>query len=129
MPQSVLSDGAYWSWGGFNPDNPLIKGAATHDIDLEEFLNIVVHMNKGNEYSIKDIITYEANVDGAVHLGRPTSEKHKELADQKTSTSAYLGVFPAFLVELKEIASVVLKGVKPLRDKVEADCPFWKKEA
>jgi hypothetical protein len=128
-PQSVLSDGVWWSWGHFNPDNPFQQGAATCDVNLEEFLNIIVHMKEGNEYSIRDIITYEANVDGAVHLGGPRGEKQKKLADPKISTSAYLGVFPAFLVELKEICSVVLKGVKPLKDKVEADYPFWKKEA
>jgi hypothetical protein len=126
-PHSIPNDATWWSWGGYNPDNSLQQGAATRDVDLDEFLKIIVHKNNGKEYSIKDIITYEANVDGAVHLGVPWNERHKELAN--SVSAAYLGVFPAFLVEIKQIASVVIKSVKPLGAKVEAACPIWKKEA
>jgi len=72
-------------------------------------------LSNGKEYSIKDIILYEANVMGGVHAGSPESEKDEIL---KKLEGLFVGGYRPSLRQLKAIARVVLKALKPLRESI-----------
>jgi hypothetical protein len=101
---------------GLDPDTAS-PGKTICEVDLEKFLNTTVLVKDGKEYSIRDIVTYEANVDGGVHLGSPKEQAHKEIID--INKSILIGGYSPLLRQLKSIGRVVLKGLKPLREDVQ----------
>ena len=92
-------------------------GKTICEVDLEKFLKTTILVKDGKEYSVRDVVAYEANVDGGVHLGSPEEQAHKEIID--INKSILIGGYSPLLRQLKSIGRVVLKGLKPLRDDVQ----------
>lgn len=60
-----------------NPECPLSPGMVHERVSRDVFLNKTVLTFEGREFSIKDVIKYEAEAMGAIHLESPIKEKHR----------------------------------------------------
>jgi hypothetical protein len=74
-----------------------------------------------NEFpiAVKDVIRYVAHVKGAVHAGEPKNDQERALIHM--ATAMQIGGFDPGVRSLLAIARVVLKGLRPLRELIEAD--------
>jgi len=92
------------------------RPAKSATLSRDQFLKAIVLARAGKRYTIRDLIKFEANIMGGVHAGSPRTEKEKAL---KEINSIYeIMDTRGSLVQLKAIARVVLKAVKPLRDRI-----------
>jgi hypothetical protein len=78
-----------------------------------------------HEYSVKDLILYVANVKGGIHAGTPRDDREAVL--EKAGSQIRVGGFDPSVYALFGIAEVVLKGLEPLRQRVEADVSLQNK--
>lgn len=99
---------------GLDPDTSR-PGKKKIQINRDNFLKTPILLVKGREYSIRDIIQYEAHMMGAVHAGLPKSDKDEIL---KKIENLSVGGYRTSLRQLKAIARVVLKALKPLKDSI-----------
>ena len=86
-------------------------------VDTRDFLKTPVYVYKGTRYTVKSIVKYAAEVYGGVHAGKPKTEQERNIAFGKISIE--IGNVPAYIYQLKPIARVVLKALKPLKEAVE----------
>jgi len=87
-------------------------GKVPTGLTRDEFFKIIVLRIKGKEYTIRDVILFEANIIGAFHYGMEQSEKDKilKILDDQMS----FGGYPSSLLQLKAIGRVVLKALDTL---------------
>jgi hypothetical protein len=88
----------------------LFPNLKTKKVKLKEFLSTHLGLASKTELTVKDIIKYEANVKGGVHLGSPRKDVEKEI-DQEIF---YVGGLRFTLRQLTSIARVTLEALKPL---------------
>lgn len=121
IPKKIPNDfieSNFWSWqDGVDPNS----GLATihrHTVNRDQFFKVIVMLIEGHQYSIKEIILFEANVMGGVHAGSPKCDKEcilKEFGPVLT-----IGGLTSHLRQLKSIARVILKTITPLKTAVKA---------
>lgn len=114
----VMESGpVFWSLqDGLDPNTSLVERARVN-VTRDKLLATPVLMVKGVKYSVRDVILYEANVMGGVHAGSPTQVREHALAGVR---NIYIGGDTrASLRQLKSIARVILKGIRPLHDAVK----------
>jgi hypothetical protein len=108
-----------WSMeDGFDPESAL-AGVQPQEVTRDGLLARVIMRHKGEDVTVKDLILHAANVKGAVHLGVPKTAKEKALSDLASSIS--IGGYGAGIRALQAIGRVVLKGLDPLRRRIEND--------
>jgi len=86
-------------------------------VNRDQLFKAVLSTINGQEYSLKDIVLFEANVMGGVHAGTPKSEKENVL--KLIGDTLSIGGYSSSLRQLKAVGKVVLKGLKDLRQAVE----------
>ena len=86
-------------------------------VNRDQFFKTVVTRVNEHEYSIREIVLFEANVVGAVHAGLP--KKDKEHVLQEVDRHISIGGYASSLRQLLAIARVILKALAPLRDAVQ----------
>jgi hypothetical protein len=89
----------------------------TQSVTRDEFFKTVVMMYHGQEFTVRDVILFEANIAGGVHIGDPRNKAEEKLAILNSWVKSAEGRIT--LRQLKSIARVVLVALKPLRDQVE----------
>ena len=65
----------------------------------------------GKTYNVRDIISFEANVMGGVHAGKPDTE---EAAIAQIAETLSVGGYRASLRQLQAIARITLRALAPL---------------
>jgi hypothetical protein len=101
---------------GIDPDTaPPFKRQM--EINRDQFFKIVPLIVKDRQYTIRDIILFEANVMGGVHAGSAKEDKSRVL--QKINDTLSIGGYRASLRQLKAIGRVVLKALTPLKEEIE----------
>jgi hypothetical protein len=102
----------------FDPEVAQVFGADPIVVSKDQLLAREVMVFQGHRITAKDLIDFEAHVQGAVHAGRPKGQKEpalKDLADQLRT-----GNLPQGLRTLRAIARVTLRSLEPLRQAVES---------
>ncbi|MEV8023422.1 hypothetical protein [Microbacterium sp. NPDC080220] len=92
----------------------------TERANLRRFLSTPAGHLYSEPVSVRDMIDYFANVNGAVHLGKPKS-RFEEVVQQfvvstRMSTSLWTGT-------LRHIAIVSIRALRPLIEQIEANPP------
>lgn len=82
-------------------------------VSRDTFFATKVQLSRGQELTIQDIILYQANVAGGVHLSDPRTIQEQTIALNEDSITI-LGLAPG-LQQLKAIGRVILKALTPLR--------------
>lgn len=90
---------------------------AIREIGLNEFLNITVLTLNDREFTIRNIIQFEANARGAVHFGPPKGREQEEIA--MINRQLILGGYTPSSRQLRSIGRVVLKALRPLREAID----------
>ncbi|OGW33706.1 MAG: hypothetical protein A2X58_04160 [Nitrospirae bacterium GWC2_56_14] len=92
-------------------------GKQVSQLTRDQFFKVAVLAINGKEYTIRDVILFEANIMGGVHAGMPKSEAEiilKTLNDQMS-----IGGYASSLRQLKAIGRVVLKALDPLTQNIK----------
>jgi hypothetical protein len=97
---------------GLDPDTA-IPGKRRYAASRDQFFQTVVTIVNDHQYTVRELVLFEANVMGAVHAGSPKTDKEHALK-QVDSTIA-VGGYASSLRQLQAIARVVLKALSPLR--------------
>jgi hypothetical protein len=116
----VLSSGPtfYALQDAFDPETVLVANARIADVDRDELLRRGIVLMDGLWFSVADIVTYVAHVEGAVHRGQPRDNKQRALA----ATSIRIGGYDSPVVRsLLAVARVVARGLEPLEARIRAD--------
>jgi len=116
----VLSTGPtfYALEDAFDPETVLVANARIADVDRHELLGRRIVLLDGVWFSVADIVTYVAHVEGAVHRGQPRDSKQRALA----ATSIRIGGYDSPVVRsLLAVARVVARGLEPLEARIRAD--------
>lgn len=112
LPKDFPAPTFWTAQDGLDPDTA-IPSKRRFTASRDQFFQTVVTIVNGHQYSVREIILFEANVMGAVHAGSPKSEKEHALK-QVDSTIA-VGGYASSLRQLQAIGRVVLKTLSPLR--------------
>ncbi len=106
----------FWSeQDGLDPDTaPPFKQRTI--VDRDRFFQTIVTVANGHRYSVRDVVQFEANIMGGVHAGSPQTEKEAVLKSIDSSIS--VGGYASSLRQLKAIARVILKALKPIRQAI-----------
>jgi len=120
LVKPTAEDGnSLWSiQDGLDPDTaPPMKRRKS--LSRDQFFHEIVAHVFGRQYSIREILLFEANVSGAVHAGAPKTDKERALAE----VAGWLGIggYPMALRQLQAVGRVALKALAPLRAAVEAE--------
>ncbi|MDM9583534.1 hypothetical protein [Nostoc sp. GT001] len=86
-------------------------------VSRDKFFKTVVTIVNQHEYSIREVVLFEANVVGAVHAGSPKKEKEHVL--HEVDCHIAVGGYASSLRQLLAIARVILKTLEPLRDAIQ----------
>jgi len=105
------------SWNTIVP-NEIIKG--TRIVNLDDFLATFLFYYRKYAYSVKDIISFGANVLGGVHAGDPSEEGELYLLElyKMRADDANILLFAA-----KAICQVTLKGLEPIMKAISRHTP------
>lgn len=111
-------DQGIWSvQDGLDPNT-----AAPHRTRLsqnrDQFLSRCIAQADGHRLSVRDVINFEAHVDGGVHAGLPKNEAEKALFAY--SKFIQLEGQAIALRQLRAIARVTLRALEPLKASVES---------
>jgi hypothetical protein len=110
----ILSNGQNKNWfllDGFDPETGR-PGRENSFVSIDRLLSATVIRVNSNNYSVKDIIKYEANIKGGVHSGKVQNEKEQTLEDIKCFFNISGGQPSRY--QLQAIGRVVLKGLNEL---------------
>lgn len=88
---------------------------STH-LNRDPFLGLPIGRVQGEDYSVKDIISFVANVAGGVHAGSPKNAKDEAL--NKLKELYFFSELSILLQHLRSIGRIILEALRPLRDKV-----------
>jgi hypothetical protein len=97
---------------GLDPDSshsPHARATLTRD----QFLKMIVMTIGSRDYSLREVILFEANVMGGVHAGTPKEDKEKVLDALGSSMS--VGGYRSSLRQLQAVGRVILKALGELR--------------
>jgi len=86
------------------------------DISPSHFLKLIAQIVRDSPVTIREVISYGANIQGGVHVGKPQGKDklvHTEL--EKIKNYSFGGAIPS-LRQLIPITKIVLEGLKPLYD-------------
>lgn len=83
----------------------------------DEFFSTVVATVKGKCITVKDIIKFEANISGGVHIDTPKKENEIILSEISQKFLIFGHRIP--LRQLKSIAKVILKSLIPLKNAIQ----------
>jgi hypothetical protein len=119
-PAPAASEAAHWHLGSLDPDTQA-GGGTIEDLSLDRFLQVPVMYFGLDRVTVGDVITLAANVRGGVHRGKAETRQHKLVEAYRLKVS--LGDTPVELTALIPIASVVLKGLRPLREIASREMP------
>jgi len=100
---------------GLDPDTRP-PGSPSKAINLDGFLGHKVLYVRGHWYSVRDIIKHASDAAGGVHRTDNPRDQHKMIAGY--SAGFGIGGLPAAIRQLKAIARVTLKGLRPLIDAI-----------
>ena len=103
---------------GLDPDTAP-PGRSSKELTRDQFLAFTVLKVRDSEFSVRDVIKFEANVMGGIHSGSPKEAKEQVLAELDRIFE--LGGHRASLRQLMAIGRVVLKGLEPLQLSVELE--------
>ncbi|MEP7101454.1 MAG: hypothetical protein ABI781_13150, partial [Burkholderiales bacterium] len=82
-------------------------------VNRDRFLGHLVARTGGHQFTVRDVIRFEAHVDGAAHAGAPkTDEDHAMVAYSEANNVAGQA---ANVRQLRAIARVTLKALEPLK--------------
>ena len=101
---------------GLDPDTDSLNRKII-EIDKNAFLKRIILIRWGKEFTIRDIIKFEANAMGAIHLDKPNKEI-EGVADIGGLT-VRINDLRISSVQLVVISKVVLKALKPLLKEVQ----------
>jgi len=111
LPEPVISATLDGLHPGSAPWGPLMA-----ELNREQFLKVVLITIAGRDYTVRDVLLFEANVMGAVHAGRPKDDKEKAL--QAVDSWMSVGGYRPALKQLKDIGRVVIDALELLREDV-----------
>ena len=80
----------------------------------DQFLSKIIMLIYGMEISIKDVIKFEANVKGGVHLKNVLSKDEEKIMEFLANTISILGDRPTRRIQ-SSIGKSVIEGLKELR--------------
>jgi hypothetical protein len=102
----------------FDPRDSAVANARVAEVDREGLLARRILLLQGEWYSVKDIIKYVAQVEGAVHRGQPSDAKERALLESGIGIGGYDS--PA-VRSLFPVGRVVALGLEPLEARILAD--------
>ena len=117
----VLEDRpVYWSLeDALDPELDHPPGLqAPQDATRDQLLGRRVMVVKGQTVTVRDLIDQLAHIEGAVHSGSPREQREATL--KEASREVFVGGLPAGLRQVRAVGRVVLRGLAPLREAVEA---------
>jgi hypothetical protein len=82
-------------------------------------VSTVVILYQSHDVTVRDLVSHAANVQGAVHSGKPRDPKEEALSAMVARIQ--IGDYQAGVRSLQVIGRVVLKGLDPLRARIESD--------
>ena len=116
----IMSYGlTFWSLeDGIDPEFDQGTGMAVPlEATRDQLLARRVMVVNGKEITIRDLIDQLAHIEGGVHLTSPKEDKEKVL--KEVAQRVYVGGLPAGVRQVRSIATVVLRGLQPLKDAIE----------
>lgn len=93
-------------------------GKPQKTVNRDQFFATVLAVAGGKSHTLREIVLFEANVMGGVHVGSPKEEKEKVL--QAVNDAFAIGGYRNSLRQLQAVGRVVLRGLDPLRQAVIA---------
>lgn len=117
LPPGVPEPVVYSVQDGIDPDTspPFVTRRM---VTRDQLLGYVLAKVAGRSYSLREIVLFEAHVMGGVHAGTPKDDKERALSEIFNHVG--IGGHRASLRQLQAIGRVVLKGLEPLRQAIEA---------
>ncbi|MDT0608049.1 hypothetical protein [Croceitalea rosinachiae] len=100
------------SWSlqdGLDPETLITRGEII-DGTLDDFLSNIILIHNSEYLSVKDVITYAANVMGGVHAGKAKNTNHEIME----TISIKFGNIAAAANQIKSIGRVILRALEPL---------------
>lgn len=111
------SNPIFWALeDALDPDSPL--SYAPFDATRDQFLKRRVMRFSDNWITIRDVIDHLANIEGAVHSGKPKEERQRVL--QAVGRFYSRGGLPGVVSQVRLIGRITIRGLSPLRDAVVA---------
>lgn len=86
-------------------------------VNRDQLLEYPLVVVRGHIYTLREIVLFEANVMGGVHAGTPKAEKERALA--RINSHVAIQGARVSLRQLRAIGRIVLRGLQPLRTRVE----------
>ncbi|PZR97582.1 MAG: hypothetical protein DLM69_09560 [Candidatus Chloroheliales bacterium] len=110
---------AFWAiQDGFDPGTSL-RPRGLIEVNKEQLLQRLLIVENGQKLTVLDVIKYLAHVEGAVHIGTPSNDKEKALAE--LTKKATIGGYPPATRSIQAVARVVTEGLESLRKAVQRD--------
>lgn len=116
-PQSSVQPLMSFVGDGIDPE-ARVPGASIETVSVDGLGRVVVGTVRGAELTVRDVVTFEANVGGGVHLGSPKKLGHRVAAE--LGDSMFVDEVPATLHQLRVIGRIVVRGLDPLRQAILA---------
>jgi hypothetical protein len=113
-----------WSPGeSLSPDVQAPSSAATVDLTLDQFLARPVFVAFGQEVSVRELIKFMANNEGAVHMTRPDKPKAQALWDARWAhmRTGPDGMYGGLVHELIAVGRIALDGLNELRERIRTE--------
>jgi hypothetical protein len=111
----------FWSIeDGFDPDTSPPHIVTPMEVTLDQLLSRVVMLIEGREITVKDIVSQALYVVGGAHPPRAPKTATEGALE---GTGIWIAGYPAGLRPLLAIGRVIVKGLDPLRQRVEGDRP------
>ena len=105
-----------------DPESPLAY--APFDATRDQFLSRRVMRFSENWITVRDVIDQLANIEGAVHSGKPKEERHRVL--QAAGRFYSRDGLPGVVSQVRLIGRITVRGLSPLRDAVvDAGAATW----
>ena len=119
-----------WSPGEFLAPGPDADVASTVELNLKQFLAHTTLIANGHKVSVKDLVKFMANTEGAVHVSpvNPKDAKLETLAGVRwgESRSDPRGQYGGCIHELVAIGRIVIATTADLRQQIEQET--WHEE-
>ena len=115
MPVGVPEPTLWATQDGFDATAPPFLTRQT--VTLDQLFACVLLTVNGHQFTLREVVLFEANVMGAVHAGPPREEKERALAEINDYFA--IGGYRASLRQLCAIGRVVLRGLAALRAAIE----------
>jgi hypothetical protein len=118
LPPGLPEPVVWTKQDGLDPEAG-VPGTTVQEMTRDQFLATPVLKVRGRQYTVREVILFEANIMGGVHAGSAKEEQEQVL--QQLNEMFTLGGYRASLRQLKAIGKVILYGLQPLYDAVKVD--------